>query len=121
MGGSGGAAVEGPGQNQFLRAARASGPVAVDGRLDEGTWAKAPVFDGFVQRFPDSGKAPTERTELRVLYDDRNVYFGITCHDSQPASSTGNLGRRDSDLLLGPGEGACWTPRTTTARRTSSR
>ena len=36
-----GAAVEGPGQNQFLRVARASGPVAVDGRLDEGAWQGA--------------------------------------------------------------------------------
>ncbi|PTL84886.1 DUF5916 domain-containing protein [Vitiosangium sp. GDMCC 1.1324] len=92
------AAVEGPGRNQFLRAARASGPVAVDGRLDEDAWAKAPVFDGFVQRFPEAGKDPSERTELRVLYDDRNVYIAVTCHDSQPALINRNLGRRDSDL-----------------------
>ncbi len=92
------AAVEGPGKSQFLRAARAEGPVAVDGRLDEDTWAKAPVFDGFVQRFPDAGKAPSERTELRVLYDDRNLYVAVTCHDSEPALINRNLGRRDSDL-----------------------
>ncbi|WP_257459350.1 carbohydrate binding family 9 domain-containing protein [Archangium lipolyticum] len=92
------AAVEGPGRDQFLRAARASGPVAVDGRLDEETWARAPVFDAFVQRFPEAGKTPSERTELRVLYDDRNVYFAITCHDSEPALINRNLGRRDSDL-----------------------
>ncbi|MFL5352801.1 DUF5916 domain-containing protein [Archangium sp.] len=92
------AAVEGPGRNQFLHAARASGPVVVDGKLDEDTWAKAPVFDGFVQRFPVEGAAPSERTELRVLYDDRNVYIAVTCHDSEPALINRNLGRRDSDL-----------------------
>jgi hypothetical protein len=92
------AAVEGPGRTQFLRAARASGPVVVDGKLDEDTWAKAPVFGGFVQRFPDAGKAPSERTELRVLYDDRNVYIAVTNHDSEPALINRNLGRRDSDL-----------------------
>ncbi|HEX8821288.1 MAG TPA: DUF5916 domain-containing protein [Archangium sp.] len=92
------AAVEGPGKTQFLRAARATGEVKVDGKLDEDTWAKAPVFDGFVQRFPDAGKAPSERTELRVLYDDRNVYVAVTCHDSEPALINRNLGRRDSDL-----------------------
>jgi hypothetical protein len=92
------AAVEGPGRNQFLHAARANGPVTVDGRLDEDTWAKAPVFDGFVQRFPDAGKAPSERTELRVLHDDRNLYIAVTSHDSEPALINRNLGRRDSDL-----------------------
>ncbi|WNG43023.1 carbohydrate binding family 9 domain-containing protein [Archangium minus] len=91
------AAVEGPGRNQFLHAARTNGPVVVDGRLDEDTWAKAPVFDGFVQRFPDAGKAPSERTELRVLHDDRNLYVAITSHDSEPALLNRNLGRRDSD------------------------
>lgn len=92
------AAVEGPGRNQFLHAARAEGPVTMDGRLDEDTWARAPVFDGFVQRFPDAGKAPSERTELRVLYDDRNVYIAVTNHDSEPALINRSLGRRDSDL-----------------------
>ena len=92
------AAVEGPGRNQFLRAARTSEPVKVDGKLDEDTWAKAPVFDGFVQRFPEAGKAPSERTELRVLHDDRNVYIAVTAYDSQPALINRNLGRRDSDI-----------------------
>src|SRR4051812_23460316 len=96
--GASAAAGEGPGRNQFLHAARASGPVVVDGKLDEDTWAKAPVFDGFVQRFPEAGQAPSERTELRVLYDDRNVYVAVTCHDSQPELINRNLGRRDSDL-----------------------
>ncbi|MFY0562806.1 DUF5916 domain-containing protein [Archangium lansingense] len=92
------AAIEGPGRNQFLHAARAQGPVTVDGRLDEDTWARAPVFDGFVQRFPEAGQAPSERTELRVLYDDRNLYIAVTSHDSEPALINRNLGRRDSDL-----------------------
>ncbi|HSP80118.1 MAG TPA: DUF5916 domain-containing protein, partial [Myxococcaceae bacterium] len=92
------AAIEGPGRTQFLRAARAEGPVAVDGRLDEDTWAKAPVFDAFVQRFPEAGQKPSERTELRVLYDDRNLYIGVLSHDSEPERINRNLGRRDSDL-----------------------
>ncbi|EPX61470.1 hypothetical protein D187_001253 [Cystobacter fuscus DSM 2262] len=92
------AAAEGPGRNQFIRAVRSSGPVVVDGRLDEDAWARAPVFDGFVQRFPDAGKAPSERTELRILHDDRNVYIAVTCHDSEPALINRSLGRRDSEL-----------------------
>jgi hypothetical protein len=93
------AAIEGPGKTQFIRAARTSGPVTVDGKLEEDAWARAPAFDAFVQRFPEAGKAPSERTELRVLHDDRNVYFAVTCYDSQPALINRNLGRRDSALF----------------------
>ena len=94
-----GAALEGPGRTQFLHAARASGPVKVDGRLDEESWSRAPVFEDFVQRFPDAGRPPSERTELRVLYDEHAVYVGIICHDSRPELINHNLGRRDSDLF----------------------
>lgn len=90
------AALEGPGREQFLRAARTPGALVVDGRLDEPVWATAPVFDGFVQRFPRAGDAPTERTELRVLYDDDTLYVGVYAHDSQPALIDYRLGRRDS-------------------------
>lgn len=93
------AALEGPGRTQFLQAARAEGPVEVDGRLDEAAWRQAPVFDGFVQNFPLASHAPSERTELRVLYDARHLYVGVTCFDSQPERINHNLGRRDSDLF----------------------
>ncbi|MDY7226395.1 DUF5916 domain-containing protein [Hyalangium rubrum] len=92
------AAVEGPGRDQFLRAAAARGDIRTDGRLDEPAWAEAPVFDAFVQRFPTAGAAPSERTELRILYDSERVYIGVTARDSQPALVDRRLGRRDSTL-----------------------
>jgi hypothetical protein len=90
------AALEGPGREQFLRAARTPGAIVVDGKLDEAVWGTAPVFDGFVQRFPKAGATPTERTELRVLYDDDTLYVGVYAHDSEPALIDYRLGRRDS-------------------------
>ncbi|MCY1022333.1 carbohydrate binding family 9 domain-containing protein [Pyxidicoccus sp. MSG2] len=90
------AALEGPGREQFLRAARTPGAIVVDGKLDEAVWGTAPMFDGFVQRFPKAGAAPTERTELRVLYDDDTLYVGVYAHDSEPALIDYRLGRRDS-------------------------
>ncbi|WP_224250213.1 DUF5916 domain-containing protein [Hyalangium gracile] len=92
------AAVEGPGREQFIRTAAARGLIQVDGQLDEEDWASAPVFDAFVQRFPTAGAVPSERTELRILYDSNYVYFGIVAHDSQPALIDRRLGRRDSVL-----------------------
>src|SRR5439155_178122 len=53
-------------------------------------------FDGFVQIFPNEGAAPSETTELRVLYDDRYLYVGILCRDSQPERIARPLGTRDA-------------------------
>ncbi|MFP2913351.1 DUF5916 domain-containing protein, partial [Pyxidicoccus sp. 3LFB2] len=92
------AAVEGPGTTQFLRAVRTGAPITVDGRLDEPRWAHALPFSDFVQRFPRSGMAPSEPTEVRVLYDDDTLYVGVIARDSAPALIDRRLARRDSTL-----------------------
>ncbi|QRO01825.1 carbohydrate binding family 9 domain-containing protein [Archangium violaceum] len=79
-----------------FQATRAEGSLAVDGRLDEPAWATAPVFSSFTQSFPTPGTAPSEKTEVRLVYDDRNLYVGITAHDSQPGSIHRGIGRRDA-------------------------
>ncbi len=90
-------AVEGPGRTQSIRTARVQGAVTVDGKLDEPGWVHAPVFTDFVQRFPTSGTAPSERTELRVLYSESTVYVGVIARDSEPEKVDRRLARRDSD------------------------
>jgi hypothetical protein len=80
---------------QAIKAARATGPITVDGVLSEASWAAAEPYDGFVQLFPEEGRPPTERTEVRVLYDDRAVYVGVRCADSDAAALVRPLGRRD--------------------------
>ena len=66
---------------RLLAHPRGSGPIAVDGRLDEPAWAQAQVGTGFVEREPVPGRIPAEvgaRTELRTLYDERALYVGVT-------------------------------------------
>jgi len=87
-------AVEGPGRTQLIRAVRVSAPPSIDGKLDDPQWLTAPVFDEFVQSFPDEGARPSEPTEVRVLYDDDNLYVGIICYDSRPEQ----ILRQDSAL-----------------------
>ncbi|HET8538624.1 MAG TPA: DUF5916 domain-containing protein [Anaeromyxobacter sp.] len=77
-------------------AARRSGEIVLDGRLEEPGWDAAPVHDGFVQQFPEEGAPPSERTEVRVLYDDRALYVGILAHDGRSGEVNRTLGRRDS-------------------------
>jgi hypothetical protein len=67
---------------QVLAASQRTGPVALDGRLDDAAWQNAAKGTQFTQSLPDEGKPATERTELRVLFDDAFVYFGARMYDS---------------------------------------
>jgi hypothetical protein len=78
------------------RAARLSGDIRLDGHLSEAAWAGAPVTGGFTQIEPDEGQPATQKTEVRVLYDDAALYVGVRLHDNGPI--TGRLGRRDMPL-----------------------
>ncbi len=77
-------------------AARLTGPVELDGLVEEPAWDAARPFDGFVQVFPSAGAAPSERTEVRVLFDDRHLYVGVRCLDRDPRTVRRQLSRRDS-------------------------
>jgi len=76
-------------------ARRLTAPILLDGRLEEADWDLAPAHDGFVQQFPEEGAPPSERTEVRVLYDDRTLYVGVVAHDRSPGEVERPLGRRD--------------------------
>lgn len=73
----------------------------IDGRLDDDIWTQAPAQGRFVQREPRFGALASERTEFRVLYDDRNLYFGVWVWDSDPAHILGSELKRDSGLRKG--------------------
>jgi len=68
-----------------LRAVRAASTIALDGTLDEPAWAVAPLARNFVQSEPREGEPATFDTEVRVLYDDDALYFGVFAKDEQPA------------------------------------
>ncbi len=76
-------------------AKRVSGPMTIDGRLDEAVWQEAPPATGFRQRDPHEGEPPTERTEVRVAYDDHAIYVGARLFDREPARIVRRLSRRD--------------------------
>jgi hypothetical protein len=73
-----------------------SGPPALTGRLDHPAWVGAPVATGFVQMRPDPGAPASQRTEVRVLYDDEAVYVGMRLYDDQPDGIAAQLARRDA-------------------------
>jgi hypothetical protein len=81
-----------------VRAIRAAnGGIKVDGRLDESDWGRAPLCEGFVQNEPYDGRPATERTTVRVVYDDAYIYVGMKAYDSEPGKIVAHLTRRDND------------------------
>jgi len=70
---------------RIVTAVRIAEAITLDGRLDEPAWQQAAPGTDFIQKFPDNGAPSTERTEVRFLYDDDNLYVGFICFDSDPA------------------------------------
>jgi hypothetical protein len=79
------------------RAVRRSGPIAIDGRLDEATWTAATKYSGFIQRFPKDAAAPTVETRFAVVYDDEAMFVGVWADDPHPELVRALLTRRDAD------------------------
>jgi len=77
---------------------RITSEITVDGLLSEPVWGSAPKIGDLIQREPAPGTAPTETTEVTLLYDTNQLYIGVLCYDSQPQSVIGTQMARDGDL-----------------------
>ena len=73
----------------------------IDGRLTDEAWALAPAQGNFIQREPSYGAPSSEKTEFRILYDDRAIYIGVWVWDSDPAGIMGSEMKRDAGLNKG--------------------
>src|SRR6266576_3752494 len=59
-----------------------SGTISIDGKLGEAAWARATPITDFRQQQPREGAPASQRTEVRVLYDERAIYIGARMYDS---------------------------------------
>ena len=77
-------------------AALRQGEITIDGRIDEQAWAAAKPITELVQSQPDEGKPPSQKTEIRILYDDAALYIAARMYDSLGARGVRSaLARRD--------------------------
>ena len=83
-----------------MLAYRAAGEAGVelDGLLDEDVWSQAQPITEFRQQEPVEGGVPSERTEIRVLYDDKFLYIGAMLYDSDPSGILSYQLQRDAGL-----------------------
>ena len=78
-----------------ITAVRTNEAPVIDGLVNEPVWQKAPAVLDFTQFDPDEGALPTEQTAVKILYDDRALYVGVTCYDARPDLIVHQLTRRD--------------------------
>ena len=82
-----------------LEAARLAAAPAVDGEVvSDPAWQGIAPATGFLQTTPDEGQPATERTEVRIGFDDETLYVGVVCYDREPSGIIVSDSRRDASL-----------------------
>ncbi len=74
---------------------RLTGSITLDGIPKEEAWNAVEWGGNFIQSQPNDGKAPSQQTNFKILYDDKFLYIGYQCHDLAPDSIVRRMGRRD--------------------------
>ncbi|HEX7288064.1 MAG TPA: DUF5916 domain-containing protein [Candidatus Angelobacter sp.] len=77
-------------------ASRISGPIKLDGKLDDPAWREAQSFR-LTQQSPHPGQETPYETEVRVLVANDAIYFGFVCRDPKPAAIAVHTMVRDGD------------------------
>lgn len=70
----------------------------IDGDVSDAVWTKAQAIDEFYQLEPAEGQPGSERTVVRVLYDDANIYVSVYCYDSDPSGIKATIKARDGQV-----------------------
>ncbi len=83
----------------------AGAPPSIDGRLDDEAWKQGEWAGDYVQQLPVEGGKASQKTELKILYDDKNIYFAIRAYDDM-SKITKYPARRDS--ITGDVVGVCF-------------
>lgn len=85
-------------EKRVYYAARTDIKPKIDGLLDDDCWQKYGSWDGsFIQQQPHQAALPSQQTEIKILYDDKYLYFAIICYDNEPEKMSPILGRRDEN------------------------
>ncbi|MGH9331408.1 MAG: sugar-binding protein [Vicinamibacterales bacterium] len=76
---------------------RARGEIRIDGRLDDEAWTAAADLGALTQREPREGTEPSERTSVKLLFDEDALYIAVVCFDSNPGAIVRAQMTRDAD------------------------
>ncbi len=72
----------------------------IDGDLNDACWQNIPAASNFITLSPEYGKPESQKTEVRVTYDDQAIYIGAYMYDNQPSLIKRQLSQRDATDAL---------------------
>lgn len=82
-------------KRQYFTQALNGKEITLDGIANEDAWNIVAWESDFTQWQPNDGAAPTQRTQFKVMYDDKYLYVGFRCYDTEPEKIEKRMGRRD--------------------------
>lgn len=83
-----------PNDRPVLDVRRASGPIRVDGRLDDPGWESVARAANFVETWPGDNVQPPIEHQAWMTYDDERLYFAVLVRDD-PEALRASLRDRD--------------------------
>jgi hypothetical protein len=70
-------------------------PPVIDGVLNDESWKAVEWAIDFIENEPDENTAPSEQTQFKIVYDEKNIYVGVRAFDTAPDSIVRRMSRRD--------------------------
>jgi len=93
---------------RIYNTARLTGtPPVIDGRLGDAAWKEGEWASDYIQQMPKEGAKPSQPTEIKILYDEKNVYVAIRAYDD-PRLIHNYGSRRDKVEDAGDIVGVCF-------------
>ena len=71
-------------------------PPQIDGAITDDCWEQVQWSADYTQFDPDEGKAPSQETAFKILYDQENLYIAVRCYDTEPEKIVKRMSRRDN-------------------------
>ena len=83
-------------QVRALQSVKTDHPPVIDGILDDAAWKDAQIATGFIQNFPSFGSPASQKTIVKLLYDNSAIYIGACLYDD-PSLVRKQITARDED------------------------
>ncbi|HUM46510.1 MAG TPA: DUF5916 domain-containing protein, partial [Chitinophagales bacterium] len=83
-------------QKVSLPAIRAAAAPKIDGDLSDACWLNIPAATNFITFAPEYGKPESQRSEVKVTYDNQAIYIGAYLYDQEAGKIKHQLSQRDA-------------------------
>lgn len=83
-------------QERSLQAVKISQLPKIDGNLNDEAWVNVPEATDFIQNYPSTGKPASQKSVIKVIYDNSAIYVGAYLYDN-PALIRKQITARDAE------------------------